>query len=120
MNISYTKVGDCLLPDLKLEDKERYNTGKYGLLKLEYLKKNKRGVYTELLMKDKLNKYLHDIDTIANNRIKNLILLLAEKENIDENLKQSDQFLWIGKMNNKKNIAEEIVLNELIYGELLW
>lgn len=120
MNISYTRIGDCLLPDLKLENKERFNIGKYGLLKLEYLKKNKIGLYTELLMKDKLNEYLHDIDITANNRISNLILLLAEKENIDENLKQSNQFLWLGKMNNIKNIAEEIVLNELIYGELLW
>ena len=119
MSISYTKIGDYLLPNLKLEDKERYNIGKYGLLKLEYLKKNKRGLYTELLMKDKLNEYLHDIDITVNNRINNLILLLVEKENINENLKQSDQFLWIGKMNNIKNIAEEIVLDELIYGELL-
>lgn len=62
MNISYTKKGDYLLPNLKLEDKERYNIGKYGLLKLEHLKKDKRGLYTELLMKDKLNEYLHDID----------------------------------------------------------
>ena len=120
MNISYTRKGDYLLPDLKLKDKERFNIGKYGLLKLENLKKNKRGLYTELLMKDKLNKYLYDIDIIANNRINNLILLLAEKENIDENLKQSAQFLWIGKMNNIKNIAEEIVLKELIYGESWW
>ena len=119
MSISYTKVGDYLLPNLKIVDKERFNIGKYGLLKLEHLKKNKRGLYTELLMKDKLNEYLHDIDITANNRINNLILLLAEKENIDETLKQSNQFLWIGKMNNIKNIAEEIVLDELIYGELL-
>lgn len=116
MNISYTKQGDYILPDLILKDKEQFNIGKYGLLKLEYLKKNKRGLYAELLMKDKLNEYLHDIDIIANNRINNLIILLAEKENIDENLKQSAQFLWIGKMNNIKNIAEEIVLKELIYG----
>ena len=87
MNISYTKVGDYLLPDLKLEDKERFNIGKYGLIKLEYLKKNKRGLYTELLMKDKLNEYLYDIDIIANSRINDLILLLAEKENVDERLK---------------------------------
>ena len=120
MSISYTKVGDYLLPDLRLEDKERFNIGKYGLLKLEYLKKDKIGLYTELLMKDKLNEYLHNIDIIANSRINDLILLLAEKENIDENLKQSDQFLWIGKMNNIKNIAEEMVLKELIYGESLW
>ena len=115
MNISYTKKGDYLLPDLKLEDKERFSIGKYGLLKLEYLKKNKRGLYIELLMKDKLNGYLHDIDITVNDRIHNLIFLLAEKENIDENLKQSDQFLWIAKMNNIKDIAEEIVLKEYIY-----
>ena len=118
MNISYTRKGDYLLPDLKLEDKERFNIGKYGLLKLEYLKKNKRGLYTELLMKDKLNEYLHDTDIIANSRINDLILLLAEKENVDERLKQNNQILWVGKMNNIKNIAEEIILKELIYGEL--
>ena len=117
MNISYTRKGDYLLPDLKLKDKERFNIGKYGLLKLEYLKKNKRGLYTELLMNDKLNEYLHDVDIIANSRINNLILLLAEKENVDERLKQNNQILWVGKMNNIKNIAEEIVLKELIYGE---
>ena len=119
MNISYTRIGDYELPNLKLEDKERFNIGKYGLFKLDYLKNNKRGLYTELLVKDKLNEYLHDIDITANSRINDLILLLAEKENIDENLKQSDQFLWIGKMNNIKNIAEEIFLDELIYGESL-
>ena len=92
MKISYTKVGDYLLPDLKLDDKERFNIGKYGLLKLEYLKKNKRGLYTELLMKDKLNEYLYDIDIIANSRINDLILLLAEKEKIDEKLKKIIKF----------------------------
>ena len=102
MNVSYTKKGNYLLPDLKLEDKERFNIGKYGLLKLEYLKKNKRGLYTELLMKDKLNEYLHDTDIIANSRINDLILLLAEKENIHEKLKQNNQFLRVGKMNNIK------------------
>ena len=115
MNISYTRIGDYLLPDLKLEDKERFNIGKYGLLKLEYLKKNKRGLYTELLMKDKLNEYLHDINIIANSKINNLILLLTEKENIDENLKRNNQMEWVAKMNNIKNRVEEIIFNELIY-----
>ena len=119
MGISYARIGDYLLPDLKLEDKERFNIGKYGLLKLEYLKKNKKGLYTELLMKDKLTEYLHNIDELVEDKVNELIKKLAEKENIDENLKQCDQFLWIGKMNNIKNIAEEIVLDELIYGELI-
>lgn len=114
MNISYTKKGDYLLPNLRLKDKERFNIGKYGLLKLEYLKKNKRGLYIELLMKDKLNKYLHDIDITLMEKEQCLIKELAEKENINEELKISIQMLWIGKMNNIKNRAEEIILKEYI------
>lgn len=120
MNISYTKNGDYLLPDLILEDKERYNIGKYGLLKLEYLKKNKRGLYTELLMKDKVNKYLHDIDITLMEKEQNLIKELAEKENVTEELKSSIQMLWIGKMNNIKNRVEEIILKEYIYVWYNW
>lgn len=115
MNISYTKNSDYLLPDLKLDDKERFNIGKYGLLKLEYLKKNKRGLYTELLMKDKLNEYLHDIDVNSIKKEQGLIKELAEKENITEELKSSNQMLWIGKMNNIKNRVEKIILKEYIY-----
>lgn len=115
MNISYTRIGDYLLPNLKLEDKERFNIGKYGLLNLEYLKKNKRGLYTELLMKDKLNEYLHDIDITLMEKEQSLIKELAEKENVTEELKNNNQMLWIGKMNNIKNRAEEIILKEYIY-----
>lgn len=115
MNISYTKKGDYLLPDLILENKKQYNIGKYGLLKLEYLKKNKRGLYTELLMKDKLNEYLYDIDIALIDKEQNLIKEHAEKENIPEELKSNNQMLWIGKMNNIKNRVEEIILKEYIY-----
>ena len=115
MNISYTRIGDYLLPDLKLEDKESFNIGKYGLLKLEYLKKNKKGLYTELLMKDKLNEYLHDVDITLIEKEQSLIKELAERENITEDLKSSNQMLWIGKMNNIKNRVEEIILKEYIY-----
>lgn len=115
MSISYTRIGDYLLPDLKLENKERFNLGKYGLLKLEYLKKNKRVLYTELLMKDKLNEYLNDIDITLIDKEQSLIKELVEKENITEELKSSSQMLWIGKMNNIKNIAEEIILKDYIY-----
>ena len=115
MNISYTRIGDYELPNLELKDKERFNIGKYGLLKLEYLKKNKRGLYTELLMKDKLNEYLHDIDIILMEKEKRLIKELAKKEKITEELKSSNQMLWISKMNNIKNRVEEIILKEYIY-----
>mgnify|MGYP004642892037 CR=1 FL=1 len=115
MNISYTKKGDYLLPNLKLEDKERFNIGKYGLLILNYMKKEKLGLYFDLLVNDKLNEYLHNIDTTVMEKVQKLIKELAEKENITEELKSSNQMLWIGKMNNIKDIAEEIILKEYIY-----
>ena len=115
MNISYTKNGDYLLLNLKLENKKQYNIGKYGLLRLNYIKKEKLGLYFDLLVNDKLNEYLHNIDTIVMEKVQKLIKELAEKENITEELKSSNQMLWIGKINNIKNVVEEIVLNEYIY-----
>lgn len=115
MNISYTKNGDYLLPDLILENKKQYNIGKYGLLRLNYIKKEKLGLYFDLLVNDKLNEYLHNIDTTVMEKVQKLIKELAEKENINEKLKQDNQILLLSKMNNVKNIIEEIILNEYIY-----
>lgn len=115
MNISYTIKGDYLLPDLILEDKEQFNIGKYGLLRLNYIKKEKLGLYFDLLTSDKLNEYLHNIDTIVMEKVQKLIIELAEKEKINEQLKENNQMLWVSKMNNIKNIAEEIILKDYIY-----
>lgn len=115
MNISYTKKCDYLLPNLILENKKQYNIGKYGLLKLNYIKKYKLGLYFDLLVNDKLNEYLHNIDTTIMEKVQKLITELAEKENISEKLKENNQMLWVSKMNNIKNIAEEIILKEYIY-----
>ena len=115
MNISYTRKGDYLLPDLISKDKKQFNIGKYGLLRLEYIKKYKLGLYFDLLVNDNLNEYLHNIDTIVMEKVQKLITELAQKENINEQLKENNQMLWVSKMNNIKNIAEEIILKEYIY-----
>ena len=115
MNISYTRIGDYLLPDLILKDKEQFNIGKYGLLRLEYIKKYKLELYFDLLVNNTLNEYLHDIDTTVMEKVQKLIIELAEKENINEQLKENNQMLWVSKMNNIKNIAEEIILKVYIY-----
>ena len=115
MNISYAKKGDYLLPDLILENKKQYNIGKYGLLRLNYIKKYKLGLYFDLLVNDNLNEYLHNIDTTVMEKVQKLITELAQKENINEQLKENNQMLWVSKMNNIKNIAEEIILKEYIY-----
>ena len=115
MNISYTRIGDYLLPNLILKDKEQFNIGKYGLLRLEYIKKYKLGLYFDLFVNDNLNEYLHNIDTTVMEKVQKLIKELAEKESINEQLKENNQMLWVSKMNNIKNIAEEIILKEYIY-----
>ena len=115
MNISCTRKGDYLLPNLILKEKVQYNIGKYGLLRLEYIKKEKLGLYFDLHVNDKLNEYLHNIDTIVMEKVQKLIKELTEKENITEELKSSNQMLWIDKMNNIKDIADEISLKEYIY-----
>ena len=115
MKISYTRIGDYLLPDLKLEDKERYNIGKYGLLKLEYLKRNKKRLYTKLLTENKIDEYIHNIDTTLIEMEQKLIKELAEKENITEELKSKNGVEWFKSMNNIKFRVQEIILKEYIY-----
>lgn len=93
MNISYKRIGDYLLLNLILEKKKQYNIRKYGLLKLEYIKKENLGLYFDLLVNDKLNEYLYEIDTTLVEKAQKLIKELTEKENINEKLKESDQTL---------------------------
>lgn len=66
-------------------------------------------------MNDELNKYLHDIDELVEDKVNELIKVLAEKENINEEIKYNQQLLWIKNMNNIKNRTEEIILKEYIY-----
>lgn len=69
-------------------------------------------------MKDKLNEHLFSVSTIAEDRINNIVNILIELDSsITEKLKSENQLLWVQKMNNCKNIAEEIVLKEIIYGD---
>ena len=116
MKIEYTKVGDYYLPNLVApKNMKNFKIGKYGKLRLNYLKENKKAEYTILLMDNKLQKHLMDIDTTANERFDLLMKQFAEKENITEELKATNQMEWVCRMNNIKNRAEEIIFNELIY-----
>lgn len=118
MNITYTKFGNYLLPNLTLPEKENKQLNKYGLLRLEYLKNNKKALYQELLMKDKLNEHLFSVNIIAEDRINNIVNdLIKFDSSIIEKLKSDNQLLWAQKINNYKNIAEEVVLKEIIYGD---
>ena len=114
--ITYHKEGDYLIPDLSIDDCNKdYRIGKYGRMRLNFLKEHKKGLYTELMIKGTLSKHLADVENTANERIDLIIKQLAKAENIDEDLKNRDQLSWVQSMNNIKNRAEEIVYNEIIY-----
>lgn len=116
MELTYRKEKDYFIPNVALDGNDNnYQMGKYGNLRLDYLKKYKKGLYTELMLDCKLLEHLATIDTQANNRVKDIIIKLAKEQNVTEELKQNNQIDWVKLMNNLKNSAEEIVLNELIY-----
>ena len=116
MNIEYRKVGDYYLPNLvATENIKNFKLGKYGKLRLNYLKDFKKAEYTILLMDNRLQKHLMQIDKQGNDRFEILMKQLIEKENTTEELKATNQMEWVVRMNNIKNRAEEIILKELIY-----
>ena len=74
-------------------------------------------VYTVLVLSGKLYSYLAEIDTQARNKLDLLVIQLAEKEGINDQLKEQNQLAWGRAMNNIRNRAEEIILKELIFAE---
>ena len=116
LKVTYHQEGDYLIPDLVLpKDNHCYQIGKYGYLRLEFLKAHKRGLYCELKLKNELNKHLIDVDKEANERVNTIINQLAKKENVSVYPDGKEPLSWTQKMNNIKNRAEEIVLNEGIF-----
>lgn len=113
--ISYKLVRDYYLPNLTLEQEEKVTLNKYGLLRLDYLKKHKKADYIILFMNKELNQHLKEVQEIAKTRVNKLIEQLKSKSNLTEDMKNTDMLYWIGTMNAIKNQAEEIVLKELIY-----
>ena len=113
--ITYTQQGDYLLPNLKLPEQPKVEIGIWGKRHLRYLKNHHPIIYTNLLTSCKITAYLADIDEEANEMFDRLVKQLAEQEGITEKLKAENQILWVWKMNNIRNRATEIVINELIY-----
>ena len=116
MEIQYIRVGDYFIPDLMLPEESR-PIGKWGRMHREYLKEHKPIQYNCLLLSGKLWTYLADLNEQAQDRLERIIEQMKTDEGISEALKASDPMAWVGAMNNIRNRAEEIILQELIYGE---
>ena len=118
VEITYHKEGDYFIPDLYLEKEnyeKYYNIGKYGHLRLEYLKNHKKAEYTIMFMEGTLRKHIVETDKQAKEKFQILMKQMLEKNPIDENLKNTNPLKWTGLMNNYKHSVEEIIFKELIY-----
>lgn len=118
MELKYIKTGDYELPNLTLNDNKKGTINKFGMLRLDYLKAHKKSLYTTLLIKGELTNHLisvsKDAETLLNNLMESYKKL---DEKLSEKSKETNQIEWVKLMNNYKNTAEEIILNELIYTE---
>lgn len=112
---TYREENGRLIPEMKLPEQTNYQIGKYGQFYLDYIKQHRRGRYTTLLTEGKLNARLHEIDLEANEMLESIIAHLAVERGIDEHLKTRDMLRWVAEMNNIKAVAEEIVLQEVVY-----
>lgn len=116
MGGTYTQVGDYFLPNLQLpEEGQRANIGVWGMRHKRYLKEHRKATYATLLTSGKLNSYLAEIDRQAEEMFLRLVNQMADAEGVTEQLKADNQMKWVGRMNNIRNRAMEIVNSELIY-----
>ena len=114
-NLTYTRNGDYLIPDLSLSEQPEKPLGKYGRMRKAYLKEHRPLIYNQLLLTEKLYPHLIEIDETAQSRLEQMMPQLAKDAGATEQLKASDPMRWVGLMNNIKASAEEVVLKELVY-----
>ena len=115
IQITYTEHNGLYYPDLALPKQTNYPLGKYANLRLDFMKKHRRGTYPTLLTEGRLNEHLHNIDLQAHALLDDIIPRLAQEPGVDETTKAHNPIQWTAEMNNIKASAEEILLQEVIY-----
>ena len=115
MNLTYHRKGDYFFPNLILEPEQPVQLGKYGRMRKEYLREHRSGTYSELLLEGRLNRHLAEVEETAYDYFDRLTSQMAKEENVTEALKAENQMEWVQRMNNIRDRADEIILQELIY-----
>ena len=115
MGGTYRQESDYLIPNLALPEDDDYEIGKYGRMRLAYLKEHRKILYTNYVMEGTLSKHLSEIDQTCNERMENIVSAMANQEGVNEALKTADQMEWVCRMNCIRNRAEEITLWEVVF-----
>ena len=111
-NVTYSTVGDYLLPNLTL-NQPRKPLGKYGRLRRTYLMQNRPVLYNTMLLNGSLYPTLTELEQTAAAMKKQLMAdLLAKKPAPD---KEKNQMAWVQHMNSLQEQVEEVIRTELIY-----
>ena len=113
--LAYTLVGDYYIPNITISEPDKRPIGMWGRKRLTYLKEHRPALYNRLVLRCKLHSHLADVNEQATERLDRLIEQMAKTEGVNERLKIKDQMLWVARMNNIRNRAEEIIHVELIY-----
>ena len=114
----YKLQGDYYIPCLVLDETDNPAIGMWGRRHLRYLKEHRPVLHTSLVLSGKLHSYLVEVDNRATEMLDRLVKQMAAQQGITEQLKVQDQMTWVQRMNNIRNAAEEIILQEVIYGEV--
>ena len=115
MEITYSKYEHYYLPDLVASKEEPATYGRFGRMRLKYLKEHRRVAYINLKTSGQLIHHLNEVDREANEMLQLLIEQMAQAQGITEQIKSEDQMAWVGAMNNIRNAVEEIVAGKTIY-----
>ncbi|HJH83695.1 MAG TPA: TnpV protein [Clostridiales bacterium] len=113
--LTYTLCGDYYNPDLKLSEQSEALIGKYGRMRQRYLKEHRHGLYSSLVLSEKLYPHLLEIDQAAQERLDDMLPRMMESAGVTEEMKARDPMRWVGLMNTLKEQVEEIILSELIF-----
>ena len=112
--LSYTLHGDYYLLDLEINEEEP-TYGKYGIMRKQFLKEHRSARYQYLVLTGKLTEHLNQVDKEAREKVEMLVEQMAEQWGVTEELKMQDQMEWVRRMNNIKNVAEEMVEKGFLY-----
>ena len=115
----YELIGDYYIPVLTLSSEEQRPIGKWGRMHRDYLKEQRPILFNDLILSGQLWSYLADLNEQVQERLSLIIEQMKASEGVTEELKAADQMAWVDAMNSIRNRAEEIILREMIYGEVV-
>jgi hypothetical protein len=101
-------------PNLAIEETDQRSIGKWGRMHREYLKEQHPSLYQRLILNGTMGRHLAYADGRATAMLESLITQMVKQEGVTEQLKAEQPMEWVGRMNNIRSRAEEIVMEEVI------